>query len=89
MSTHNLAQIVAPDDDALDDLSCRRFRERPSARGKFIYEGNDKLWVRGVTYGAFRANERGKEYWDKKRIERDFALMTAALDIRCRADQWH
>jgi len=77
MSTHNLAQIVAPDDDALDDLSCRRFRERPSARGKFIYEGNDKLWVRGVTYGAFRANERGKEYWDKKRIERDFALMAA------------
>jgi hypothetical protein len=31
--------------------------------------------VRGVTYGAFRPNERGREYTEDRLIERDFARM--------------
>jgi hypothetical protein len=27
---------------------------RPRARGKFVFLGDEKLYVRGVTYGTFR-----------------------------------
>jgi cellulose synthase/poly-beta-1,6-N-acetylglucosamine synthase-like glycosyltransferase len=50
---------------------------RPQARGKFIFVAKDKLYVRGVTYGAFRPNEDGDEFHNLKRIEHDFALMAA------------
>src|SRR5438552_16186423 len=32
---------------------------RPSARGKFVFVGDDKLYVRGVPYGTFRPDEDG------------------------------
>ena len=32
---------------------------RPSARGKFIFIGEEKLYVRGVTYGTFRPDDDG------------------------------
>src|SRR5687768_9814077 len=51
---------------------------RPVARGKFIYIGSEKLWVRGVTYGAFRPDEQQREYQDVAAVERDFAQMAAA-----------
>src|SRR3954451_22061082 len=50
---------------------------RPSARGKFIFVGDENLYVRGVTYGAFRPDEASQEYWDADTIERDFAQMAA------------
>src|SRR5204863_7224777 len=34
-------------------------RVRPSASGKFLYMGEDKLYVRGATYGTFRPNVSG------------------------------
>jgi O-antigen biosynthesis protein len=51
--------------------------DRPSARGKFLFVGDEKLYVRGVTYGAFRPDEDGREYWDAETIDRDFAQMAA------------
>jgi GT2 family glycosyltransferase len=51
---------------------------RPRADGKFLFAGNQKLWVRGSTYGAFRPNERGEEYHDLARIDLDFAQMAAS-----------
>src|SRR5437870_3956189 len=27
---------------------------RPEVRGKFLYVGGEKLWIRGVTYGTFK-----------------------------------
>src|SRR5919201_600572 len=51
---------------------------RPRVRGKFLSVGDDKLYVRGVTYGAFRPDEGGNEYYDREVIERDFAQMAAA-----------
>ncbi len=51
--------------------------QRPRACGKFLYVGDDKFWVRGVTYGAFRPDQDGKEYHDLEVIERDFAQMAA------------
>lgn len=52
--------------------------ERVSAGGKFLFVGNEKFYVRGVTYGAFRPDDSGNEYHDLDRIERDFEQMAAA-----------
>ena len=51
--------------------------QRPRVGGKFLFVGNEKLWVRGVTYGAFRPGPDGREYHDPAVLERDFALMAA------------
>jgi GT2 family glycosyltransferase len=52
--------------------------QRPRVRGKFIYVNDEKFWVRGVTYGAFRPDANGREYHDLKLIEKDFAQMAAS-----------
>src|SRR6266851_3321508 len=48
---------------------------RPSVRGKFIFVGEEKFYVRGVTYGTFRPDENGDEFPAPRMMERDFALM--------------
>ncbi|MFC1579217.1 glycoside hydrolase family 2 TIM barrel-domain containing protein [Pseudomonadota bacterium] len=50
---------------------------RPHIAGKFIFVGDEKFWIKGVSYGAFRPDEQGVEYQDKEKIERDFAMMAA------------
>ena len=50
---------------------------RPSVRGKFLFVGDQKLYVRGVTYGAFTPDAQGNEYRDLATVERDFARMAA------------
>jgi GT2 family glycosyltransferase len=50
---------------------------RPHVRGKFLYAGEEKLTVRGATYGAFRPDENGDEYHDLDVVERDLAQMAA------------
>src|SRR5437773_1972805 len=37
---------------------------RPTIRGKFLAAGGSKLYVRGVTYGAFEPDAAGREYTD-------------------------
>jgi O-antigen biosynthesis protein len=49
---------------------------QPQVRGKFLYAGDDKLFIRGVTYGTFRPGADGGEY-DPSSVERDFAQMAA------------
>src|SRR6266566_5814498 len=51
---------------------------RPSVRGKFFFVGDQKLYLRGVTYGAFEPDADGREYRDLGRIDRDFAQMAAS-----------
>jgi O-antigen biosynthesis protein len=50
---------------------------RPSVRGKFIFVGNEKFYIKGVTYGAFAPREDGSEFHDLEKIERDFVAMAA------------
>ncbi|HEX6189818.1 MAG TPA: glycosyltransferase [Pyrinomonadaceae bacterium] len=50
---------------------------RPQVRGKFIYAGTDKLYIRGVTYGPFCPDENGNEYGDPELVARDFAAIAA------------
>jgi len=52
-------------------------RIRPTVRGKFLFIGEEKLYVKGVTYGTFRPGDGGSEFHDPHAVERDFALMAA------------
>ncbi len=53
-------------------------RTRPAIRGKFFFVGEEKFYVRGVTYGAFRPDAHKNEYFDLATIDRDFAQMAAS-----------
>ncbi|MBA3632148.1 MAG: glycosyltransferase, partial [Acidobacteria bacterium] len=48
---------------------------RPFVHGKFIFVGDEKLYVRGVTYGTFQP--KGESEYDAEKTERDFAMMAA------------
>ncbi len=48
---------------------------RPRVAGKFIFVGEEKFYMRGVTYGPFHPEEDGCEYHTPELVERDFALM--------------
>ena len=50
---------------------------RSQVRGKFLYAGNEKLYLRGVTYGTFRPDQRGDEFPAADVVERDFEAMEA------------
>src|SRR3989475_1743465 len=51
---------------------------RPRVGGKFLFVGDAKLYVRGVTYGAFEPDAHGNEYHDVAQVDRDFAQMAAS-----------
>src|SRR5438093_1764822 len=50
---------------------------RARVRGKFIFIGKEKFYVRGVTYGTFRPDAEGNEFPAFETVERDFSLMEA------------
>jgi O-antigen biosynthesis protein len=51
--------------------------QRPEARGKFLWAGDEKLYVRGVTYGTFSRNGDGHQYPPLEVVAADFARMAA------------
>jgi GT2 family glycosyltransferase len=55
----------------------RAARAVPRAHGKFLYLGDTKFYVRGVTYGTFRADAAGDEYPPAATAARDLSLMAA------------
>src|SRR3989442_22325 len=54
-----------------------RVAVRPRVHGKFLYVGDEKLLVRGVTYGPFRPDATGSEYHDAAAVERDLAAIAS------------
>ena len=48
---------------------------RPRIDGKFLAVGDQRLWVRGVTYGTFAPDEQGCRCGTPDQVERDFAAM--------------
>src|SRR2546425_9938175 len=50
---------------------------RPCVRGKFLFVGDEKLYVRGVTYGAFTPDAAGDEDPQLAAGERDLAQKAA------------
>jgi len=67
---------VSSDGAGVDGSRACRSR-RPEVRGKFVYAGGQKLWVRGVTYGTFRPDPDGNEYGSRERVERDLREIAA------------
>src|SRR5260370_20988455 len=51
------------------------FMGRLVARGKYLFEGAEKFYVRGVSYGPFVPNSRAERYPEPERAAADFALM--------------
>ncbi|MBI2194252.1 MAG: glycosyltransferase [Planctomycetes bacterium] len=49
--------------------------DRPRVRGKFLYVGPAKFFIRGVTYGPFPKNSEGHPFPERAAIRRDFQLM--------------
>ena len=49
--------------------------KRIRTRGMFLVEDDRKFFVRGVSYGPFKANPAGDPFPDKSTVERDFALL--------------
>ncbi len=49
--------------------------ERPRVGGKFLFLGEEKFWVKGVTYGTFAQDENGIERFVPQIVERDFAAI--------------
>src|SRR5687767_14586366 len=55
---------------------------RPRVAGKFIFAGSEKLYIKGVAYGPFRAEADGSEYHTPEAVDLDFSMM-AARGINC------
>ena len=53
------------------------FDRRCAARGKFVFVGERKFWVKGVTYGTFAPGQDGYQFPDERAVEQDFALMAS------------
>lgn len=49
--------------------------QKIEVRGKFFFQGEEKFYIKGVTYGAFEPDKNGQEYFDKDKIDADFAMM--------------
>src|SRR5438477_9225961 len=49
--------------------------ERISIKGKFLCEGNNKFYIKGVTYGTFEPKEDGDQFPDPETIDNDFRQM--------------
>src|SRR5437899_9453246 len=63
--------------DARRGRALSRVAVRPRVHGKFLYVGDEKLLVRGVTYGPFRPDATGSEYHDAASVERDLAAIAS------------
>jgi hypothetical protein len=52
-------------------------KARPRAHGKFLFAGEEKLHIRGVTYGPFAPDACGDMFPEMQVVEQDFAQMAA------------
>src|SRR5215831_9362504 len=52
-------------------------RTRPQVRGKFLFTGEQKLYLRGVTYGTFCPSPDGDQYPPLEVMRADFSAMAA------------
>src|SRR5262245_42775860 len=52
--------------------------EWPRTNGRFLAIGEERFWVKGVTYGTFRANEEGEPFPSRAQVRDDFARMRDA-----------
>ncbi len=73
--------MATPADNAVammttDPLTGRSF-PRAVVRGKFLWVGPQKFYMKGVTYGPFAPDKGGSEYGSTTTVDADFAAMSA------------
>src|SRR5688572_25205092 len=56
-------------------LNGNAHRGRPEVKGKFIYKGNRKIYLKGVTYGTFKPRDDGYQFPDEVTIKSDLLQM--------------
>ena len=44
-------------------------------KGKFLYNGGEKFFIKGVTYGTFKPDSDGNHFPERHVIEKDFSMM--------------
>ena len=52
--------------------------QRINVRGKFLFLGEEKFWIKGVTYGTFKPDESGELFPTQEVVKADFAAMHAS-----------
>lgn len=74
-TTQNLLKVIpiSPEREQTEQL-------RPKVKGRFIFIGEEKFLIKGVTYGTFQPDEEGNQFGDPEMVARDFSLM-ALSDI--------
>ena len=50
---------------------------RPRVQGKFLFIGDEKFYIKGVTYGSFKPDSQGIDYPSSSIVRTDFALMSS------------
>src|SRR4051794_1670764 len=60
------------------EIDVRSPGPRVEARGKFLFAGERKLYLRGVTYGTFEPHPARGDYPDPARVDADFAAMAVS-----------
>jgi len=53
-----------------------KINDRISIKGKFLYAGKQKFYVKGVTYGTFKPDESNNQFPQQSIVEKDFFLMS-------------
>jgi O-antigen biosynthesis protein len=51
---------------------------RIRVRGKFLFAGEAKLYLRGVTYGTFHPDKTGAQFPPRQQVDEDFQQMAAS-----------
>jgi len=72
-----MARRVSQTDPMARVPAAARRPDQPQVRGKFLFAGDEELYLRGVTYGTFRPDNRGDEFPNADVVERDFEAMQA------------
>ncbi|MEW6442459.1 MAG: glycosyltransferase [bacterium] len=55
--------------------ACNANDQPVTVRGKFLFQGDRKFFVKGVTYGPFAPSPEGVPFPERSVVEKDFALM--------------
>ena len=79
---HDDARSAAPERDGRERHAVRRpasgCRGRPRVVGKSFYVGDERVNLRGVSYGTFRARADGAQFPETATVEADLASMASS-----------
>jgi len=62
----------------MQDMAIPHGAPRPRVNGKFLFVGDEKFWVKGVTYGTFEPDANGLQFPLQQQVEKDFQQMAAS-----------